>query len=271
VGNPSPGNYCHHCRVPTNPNSIHQETFCLTDAHLECPVYRIDDKKTFPHTLQGGGGRNKLRGSRKVRVFIIILVLGALLVFGWLYFQLFITGDIKLPGLAQESQTSTVIPSETKLQPTLALPTITIEVPTLSPVPTIILPTLTKIPPQRHALEVLVNVDNQNYLIHQAMVGDGFDYLAKTYKTSADVIRAMNYMLPPNIWENLPVVIAPGMTIADPSLPPLQAYKVLDQEISIDDLAKILLVDANLFRHYNACPDGCILVKGDWVIVPHNK
>jgi hypothetical protein len=118
---------------------------------------------------------------------------------------------------------------------------------------------------------VPVSVADHEYLIHLAMDSEGFDYLAKTYKTSVDVIRAINYLLPPAIWVNLPIVVSPGMTSVDPALPALQAYKVVDQEISVEDLAAKLQVDVSLFKLYTACPDGCNFSQGDWVIVPHSK
>jgi hypothetical protein len=103
------------------------------------------------------------------------------------------------------------------------------------------------------------------------MDGEGFDYLAKNFKTSVDVIRAINYKLPPTVWVDMPVVIALGLKIVDPASPAFQAYKVLDAEIDIEQLAKKLNVDAALLKKYNACLNGCVLKENDWVILPYSK
>jgi hypothetical protein len=193
------------------------------------------------------------------------------MVLGWFSYQFLRTGRLNIPFMRQISPTSVIIPTATNT-PTLALPTATLVLPTKTLIPTAThTSSPTPLPPQRHALEVPVIVNKQEYLIHRVMDGDGFDYLAKTYKTSVEVIRAINYLLPPAIWVNLPIVVSPGVTAVDPTLPALQAYEVFNDTISLDDLAVKLKVDAKLLRLFNNCPDGCTLAKGDWIIVPHTK
>lgn len=272
LGNPSPGNYCYHCKVVTSPLITHQETHCLSEAHLECSVYAQDEKKPFPRALQGESVKPDFQGSNTTRNIWILLGVILLVVFGWLSFQYFKTGKIMLPGMVLVSPSVVASAPATKIQPTAVLPTQTPMLPTSTPKPSATpSPTPTVVPAQRHALEVPVIVDSQEYLIHLAMDGEGFDFLAKNYKTSVEVIRAINYLLPPAIWVNLPIIVSPGVTTVDPALPALQAYKVIDQSIDIDDLARKLKVDVTLLKHFNACPVGCTLAKGDWIIVPYTK
>lgn len=272
LGDPSPGNVCYHCKFPTSPLTSHQETYCLADAHLQCLVYAQDEKKPFPRNLKGVDLPPDFQRSHTLRNFGILFGVGLLLLLGWYVFQYFTTGKITIPGFPQATQTFLVTPVATTVQPGLVLLTALPVQSTKIPDPKATLaPTPTAKPSQVHALEAPVKVDNQEYLIHLAMDGEGFDYLAKTYKTAVEVIRAINYLLPPAIWVNLPIVITPGVTSIDPALPAFEAYKVVKQDISIDDLAKKLKVEVTLLRHYNACPDGCSLAVGDWVIVPHSR
>ena len=271
LGNPSPGNYCYHCKVPTSPLTLHQETYCLTGGQAGCSVYQQDAKKPFPHALQGVDGMPEFRSSSTLRNFGILIGIGLVVLLGWLFFQYYLNGTPIIPISVPASATPVVTPLATNIQSAVVLPTETPVPPTKVPNPTATLaPTLTKTPPQRHALEIPVKVDNQEYMIHLVMDGEGFDFLAKTYKTSVNVLKAINYSLPPAIWVNFPIVVAQGVTTINPALPALQAYKVVEQ-ISIDDLAKKLQVDAALLKHFNACPDGCVLAKGDWVLIPHTK
>ena len=125
--------------------------------------------------------------------------------------------------------------------------------------------------PQVHALEVSINVDDHKFLIHRVGVGETFEILAKTYTTTPEVIRSINYSMKPSLWANSVIVISPGLQTVDPALPAFKTYQVTKQGIMIDELAEKLTVDPALLRLYNACDDNCRLAVGDWLIIPISK
>jgi hypothetical protein len=133
------------------------------------------------------------------------------------------------------------------------------------------LPAPTAAPEQVHALEVPVEVDGRQLLIHRVMGGESFEALERTFATSTDVILALNYSLSSPLWANSLVVLAPGSTALDPATPAFQPYQVGEPEISLPELARKLDVDPSLLGRYNHCPDPCQLQAGDWLLVPRMK
>jgi hypothetical protein len=228
------------------------------------------EREPFPLFLSGNG---KLSSASNGHIYRYVLVASGLA--GLFLMILFLSniGQFRIPKFTTSvSSGLKIVPTTGKIsiainpvQPATSQPKLT---PTTNVTPS---PTLTIFSPQKHALETPIKVDNHIFLIHLALDGEGFDYLVKTFETTIDVIRSLNYLLPPAIWVNLPIVISPGLDTVDPALPEFQAYKVKDTEISIEDLAKILDVDPELLRHYNACLSGCSLVNGDWLIIPYKK
>jgi hypothetical protein len=270
---PSTGNFCYHCKPIAVPQFQQQENFCLSLSYTNCPVYKQAADQPLPADL--AAEIKKSPGLTLNPKIILMLIIGAVLsVFLiWQGFVFFRTGQLDRRIFMQLSTEKTPTPTRAASEEVPSLtPTATIVAPTntLLPTPTH-LPTNTPLAPQKHALETPIQVEKDQFLIHLAMDGEGFDYLAKNYKTSVDVIRAINYKLPPTVWVNMPVVISPGLTVVNSAWPAFQAYKVLDAEITIDLLANKLNVDAALLKKYNACLDGCMLKENDWVIVPYSK
>src|ERR1700690_1011572 len=48
---PSVANYCYHCQNPAVPLLSHQESYCLSGAYSECPVYSQEIDQAFPPQL----------------------------------------------------------------------------------------------------------------------------------------------------------------------------------------------------------------------------
>ncbi len=273
LGYPSTGNYCHQCRPYTFPNFQHQEDYCLSVTHVDCPVYNQAPGQNFPAELKAETvSVARIAKPRKLRFFMFGAVLGIFVL--WMIIVAFQSGKFGmnvfahptelLPTFAAEATSTSMLP--------LVVPIETIVIPSVTPVPTQTLPpTPTLVPQQKHALETPILVGNRQLLIHLALNGEGFDYLGKTYNTTGEVIRAINFLHAPNVWANMPIIISPGLIVVDPDMPSFEAYKVVDIKISIDQLAKKLNIDGTLLRQYNACLNGCNLVKGDWVILPHSN
>ncbi len=111
-------------------------------------------------------------------------------------------------------------------------------------------------PPQVHALEVLINVDGQEFLIHRAVWSETFEMVDATYRTKPEAIRPLNYSMKPSLWANNQIVISLGLQTVDPALPAFQTYE-LSKETTIDQLAVKLNVDPVLLKCYNACTESC--------------
>jgi len=258
---PSTGNCCYHCQHSAVPLLAHQAAYCLGGKHADCPVYRQAENKPFPPQFRAGKDHRAARSGsigRLLIIFIVILLLGLV---GFIFFRKFVT-----PPLMAPSQT---FPTQTI--PTAIQPSATIVPPTRSPAPTSILVPTTTTVPQAHALEVPINVGDHKFIIHQVVEGQTFEMLTATYTTTPDVIRALNYFMPPSLWENSVIVISPGLKTVDPELPAFLAYEVTEAEITIDELTQKLEVDSMLLRNFNACPDNCLLAAGDWLIIPIPK
>ena len=254
---PSNGNQCYHCRPPAVPLQAHQQAYCLGASHADCPVYQQTGKKPLPSEFRAGEGPRVQRfglTGKLLAFFIGILLLGMV---GLQFFR----QNVITPPMMTPSQTI----------PTAIPPSATIIPPTNSPAPTSTFVPTTTIVPQVHALEVPINVDDHKFLIHRVGVGETFEILAKTYTTTPEVIRSINYSMKPSLWANSVIVISPGLQTVDLALPAFKTYQVTAQAIMIDELAGKLTVDPTLLRLYNACNDNCRLSAGDWLILPISK
>lgn len=189
---------------------------------------------------------------------IVFLLLVASLIFG----------VIRIPGLEGLAIGAKSSPSPTAQvstrTPTLTLPSAT---PTIivkaTKTPRPVIPT--SVTP--HALETPFG-GNLRFVIHRAIEGEGFIYLAEKYGTTVDAIRAINYNLPEALWVNK-ILVIPVKTGDVNGIPPFSIYQVVDIEVKVEDLAVLLEVDEDSLKKYNELPDGYILNQGDWVLVPH--
>lgn len=144
---------------------------------------------------------------------------------------------------------------------------------TPTPLPPTPIPSLTptEVPSTAHTLENPILVGVQPFLLHRAAEGEQIVLLIKQYQTTLEVLRAINYKSPTPLLLGKVIVIAPGLQSVDPNLPALEPYQVIDTEINIDDLGLKLGVNLVALKYYNGCVDGCQLVKGDWLLLPHVK
>lgn len=147
-------------------------------------------------------------------------------------------------------------------------PLVNTPTPTSTPQPS---PTPTRLLPQAHALDVPIMIGEQPILMHRVIEGEQIILLAKHNQTTVEVLQAINYLPPVPLIMDGVIVIAPGLQVIDPLLPSFEPYQVIDQEISVEDLAGKLGVDLILLKYYNRCPDAFRLVKGDWLLIPRVK
>ena len=254
---PSVGNYCYHCKPPAVPLQAHQEAYCLGASHAGCPVYQDAKKRSLPPEFRAGEGGRVQRFGLIGRLLVFVIGLLLLGVVGFQFFRQYVGTP---PAMTPSQMLPTAVP-----------PSATIIPPTNSPAPTSTFVPTTTLVPQVHALEVLINVDDHKFLIHRVGVGETFEILAKTYTTTPEVIRFLNYSMKPSLWANSVIVISPGLQTVDSALPAFKTYQVTAQTITIDELAGKLIIDSALLRLYNACDDNCRLSAGDWLIIPISK
>jgi len=269
---PSTGNFCFHGKAPAVPLLEHQGNYCLCPEHLNCPVFIKAKGTYFPKELRitERVSESKVNDNRKYFIAVILVLLLASIIWG----VIALSGNnlLNLGLFKNLSPVSPTFEAKTITVNPIPTPTLLFILPTQTSLPTPIpSPTSTSTPPQKHSLETPIQVDNYRYIVHLSMDGEGFDYLVKTYDTNIDVIKAINFMLPPAVWVNFPIVLSPGLKVIDPNMPAFLAYKVEDIEISTEQLAKNLKVNRELLQKYNGCPIGCNLKKNDWVIVPYLK
>jgi hypothetical protein len=268
ISYPSTSNHCFHCQIPSVPTPEHQEAYCLVKTHTNCPVYTQPETKPFPKNIMEADSE---QGSyRRPAWQFIILAVGILLggFVLWLSYQSFSARQIPITWI------SFLPATPTSVAPSIATPTVSVTSPPSTNTPTPALPTpkpsltSTDFPFQIHALDVPIMVGKQPILMHRALEGEQILLLTKQHQTSLKVLEWINHSPPAPLFAGKVIVIAPGLMDIDQALPPFEPYQVTDKEISIQGLAGKLGVDLEKLKYYNRCSDTCLLVKGDWLLLP---
>ena len=290
-GYPCSGNRCFHCRPAATPSVVHQEAFCLSGMQYECPVYSQEEGATIPSAIRMRAMPTNWAQRRRKPGWIFLYLALIVLLTGLAGYEF--VPNIQRTVNALRPQAPMRM-TATRLLPTPGATRTAVNAPMLGPVvsemgqvtPTPGIPSPnaatqacdlymnhgTPCPPSLtsppHALELPVTVDGLMFVIHSVTSGQTFETLAQLYGTTPDAILALNYKLKPPLRAATQIVIAPGMKSVIADLPAFEAYQVTGDPTTIERLARELTVDADLLRHYNACPGDCALNDGDWIIVP---
>lgn len=268
---PSLAHHCFRCNSPAIPLLEHQENYCLVDAHQSCPVFMQAQKGKFPKQYQA----KKQFFSGRLKIFIVLISL--FLLIGMF---LFVRGPTLFapifpanqnPFFISIPQTKTVQPTDIFYPPSQTPSLTKTSTPTATFTPTLtatfaLTPTVT---PALHGLELPIQGGTKNFVIHRIAPGETLEKFIKNYATSSDVINYINYRIPTPLWADSIIILMPGFTVVDRSLPSFEAYQVKETEISIEDLAQKLQVEVATLKYYNNCTSGCRLFRGDWVLIPH--
>ena len=262
-------NHCFYAKAPTVPTFEHQEAFCLTAEHTSCPVYQAAKGDPFPAQLV-----NTVKPPpppKNFKPLYISIGVGILLLalVGWVastILPLPASAIALVPGQATPTARATDV---TPATPTVVQATATLEVTasisaTASPEASA---ALIETPP----FEIPFKIGDEEFILHRVKSGEGLDYLAKVYNTTLDVIQATNYLLSTPILDDSVLLIRPGTVSLDPKLPSFQLYEVADQTITFDRLAEQLGVNLAQLKYYNGCAANCIIARGGWLLVPHQK
>ncbi len=258
---PSPQNCCFHAKPISQVALAYQRKYCLTFSFTGCPVYKSEVIGSLPKGIQG-----LMPGKSKIKLWMAILGVSLLILLAAIVGAYL--GLITIPGfqpmqpISQDTRTPVVgiIPSE------MMIPT----VPTITSTPEFF-PTQTDVPVvptaiQPHMLETPIGY-NPTLLLHRVISGESFIYLADTYNTSVQAIKAVNLNMVDLIYADQVIVIPVDTTDVE-SLPGFLVFEILDEGKTIEDVADELVVDLNSLIKYNDLVAGYQLTVGEWLLIP---
>ena len=236
--------------------------FCLSSDHTTCPVYTQEPaSKRVPENVFYRRKR-VLPHIRAPYILLAMLLAGAGLLVALLY-----TGMIKLPAF------SLINPEPTEVTDT---PVLEVLLPTLTPTPiptatithTPIPPSPTPTPIQPLMLETPVGPFGKEFIVHKVLPGEALVMLADMYFTSPEAIRTVNYQMPVFVWEDM-LLVVPYRHRDVSNIAPMSVYQVTEENMTMETLARKLVMDANLLLEYNQRPSGYILQEGEYVLIPY--
>lgn len=275
----SPRNRCYHVRPSASVRPEQQSRYCLTAAHTDCEEYHRESGSPLPPNLIDSQHQSRFGNKTKAGFWAILGIIVILIAWQVLSHGLFGHAgrghsQANMPALMPSANQLTVLLVPTQLEGTLTpadwttTPLPSVEVVTMTPTITPTLtPTFTPTLELPHALETPIGTATK-FLIHRIARGESLVFLAEQYRTTEAAIRSVNYFLPTPIWVGYLVIIPLDQTDVE-NLPVFEAYQVTGN-ISVEDLARQLLVDPGILENYNGLQDAQIVTVGEWLLVPHN-
>jgi len=262
LGFPSNWNFCYQSDPIAPPHFKHQEEFCLSGRHNECPLFLSQQAGPLPQELRSPPSSADVARKNSRRNLVIALSVGvAVLLLGWGMLR----RRLSSPEIGEVSQAvSPVVVSTFTLAPP---PTVSLLLPNIQA----ITPTLT-IVPSRHELEAPIGIEYK-FVIHKVIDGEDLNLYAEKYNTSIEAITAVNYKSLSPLWTNTLVIIPLGFTDVE-KLPSFEAYQVKEKDrgISVESLAERLKVTPLDLKYYNGwTSDGDRPLVGDVLLIPRLK
>lgn len=273
---PSGLNACFHVEPHAVPKLAHQEAYCLSPAHVECPVFQAPAgqkmSKSFQLPTEGISSKTKFWLRIGAAAFIVMLILLIILLRGqWLQND-----------LNRENQNEVTLTQSAIIQQTLsALSLQGTNTPTMEGVESELTPQVTAsssatvVPPtatifyQALALETPIGREYR-FVIHRIQDGESILLYANWYGTSPNAIMAVNVDLTYPIQIGGLIVIPIDMTDVT-GLPAFEPYEVKGLQISVEELAAKLSVSLEDLIRYNNLTGGYIIQPGEWVLVPRES
>ncbi|GAB4501653.1 MAG: hypothetical protein Fur0035_11960 [Anaerolineales bacterium] len=244
-------NRCFRCQVPGIPSLQHQDEFCLTEKHADCPVF-AEEAASLPEEIRQPEPRPQ-RGRRGWRLTIAIGLMGALLL-----------GALGLwNGLKNAPQpTASPSPLSASETPTLSATPAPSATATPSATPT---PEDTPIPQAGYALDTPFIINGRQFILHRVIEGEQLVLLARNYETSVNAIFAVNYQMTLAAAGSV-IVILPKSNSAQ-GLPAFWVHQVTQDENSLEAVTQKLGGDLAQTQAYNHCSGGCLLTKDSWLLI----
>lgn len=253
---PSVSNHCMNCRKPTQPAFVHQQEYCLTVAHVDCPLYAAAGRGDLPPEL---GGRNPM--GRK---------------WFWGIAALVAAGAIMAAVISSSSQAARVVesaspvPTVQPIEETFAPPATSTQAP--PPTPTLVAVQQPVVPLQLPGQDLTTESarfapgTSQSYLVHVVSVSETLDLIAANYNTTLQALIAVNYKIQPPVWVDAMIVVPPGASSAE-GLPAFTVHVVEQESVSSLNLADELFADEAALELYNGCNGPCEFVRGNVLLV----
>lgn len=261
---PSLGNLCYRCRPPSVPLLEHQLSTCLTKSFTKCTVYSSEKGNKLPKNLSelaNYKATNRklpwiIGGTAIIALISVVILLNQNKPVTKPEFN-----NVDSSTLVQETLTDESSQSMTPNQEGLVTAT-----------NTEIAPNVTAEATQTAATEVTHKLDTpiggeQKFIIHQVLDGESIEQYAIQYNTSKDAIIDVNYFLPIPLWINW-LIIIPVDLMDTVNLPTFEAYVVIDEMITVEQLAEKLAIDVTELGFYNGIESDYVLKSGNWLLIP---
>lgn len=259
---PSPWNYCHRINPSSAVSVSHQTNACLNEKYKQCEVYCSNTPKVLPRNLRATFSPVERKVTSRSVVFWIVI--GLLLLVG--LFLVLIGGQWSMGSTLSkdvlETPANTVASDEPDILPPSKSP-INTEVPDTPLNSTQIASRICG-----HELDVIFG-DEDRFVIHRIAIGENLDLYANRFQTSTNAILYINYEIQMPVWENAVIVIPVGTTVGV-GFPFFETFEQESIKISVDELAKQLNTDAQLFRRYNGFDEACSEFSG-WMLLPRKR
>ena len=283
-GFPSKWNYCHNVKPIAPPSLAQQREVCLTTIHASCPAIEAGQKKSLPKNFR----RRDANVARKLigRWMIVVVSLTFLILAGLIYSGYWVPSWVEKSSVP--AWISRVIPQKTMTgTPPVVIetdtPTVVIETPTVTPEKSIasetpppseedIAATQTKIALASrcaYPLESTFDSVNNQFIFHEVAAGESMTMLTERYETTQSAIEAVNYFLPSPLWADHVIVIPINTTNID-GLTLFKPVLLDEEDISLEELAQILLVSSAELIEFNQLDPSCRSFQG-WILVPAEK
>ncbi len=258
---PSNFNCCFKSKPVVPVSFYHQKKTCLSKNYLDCSVYKSASIIPLPNEMVGKYPRaGKFKFWQGLIVAIIVILIGVTVS------ALF--GVFNLSGVTaflKEASITMIPPLDSlPLETNTVLPPTSTNTQTLAPTgtDTPIFPTAIA----HHLLETTFG-ENPELVLHRVLEGEAFILLANTYNTSAEAIQAINYGMENTLFA-YQVIVIPVNTTDITSLPAFTVFEVIEDNLLIETVAIGFNVDIDDLRQYNHLPEGYILTKGEWLLIP---
>ncbi len=225
---PEAGNCCHRVKPPQPVALSQQSGVCLggSRAYQNCPVNNDAWQGALPAELAGDElaefSRPRWHYYAAAGLVLVVLLVVGLVIFnpsrpaGSLPFKTATLAGVipvaasptaeKISASATQNGALTVTSSVVSLTPTspaTPIPSTTTAAPTQTPTPTSLTPTIGP------GLETPFGPKGE-YIVHLLLAGENLDNLAVEYRTTSDVIRAINQPKNHVIWAGTPLVVIVG-------------------------------------------------------------
>ena len=283
---PSTWNYCHRAMPPASVRLAHQEHYCQSALHVQCPVFQADKIKPLPPDIRAG--KSPTPQKRRTWVPVTASLATVALVVGVLWFLGVPpllrgvasqapyavppgtpTATLELPASAVMAAPATAMPAIPPVTATASVPvaflsTVVIDrsTPTIQLAPT-------RVDACGHDLDEVFGI-GRRFIIHRVQSGESFEMYATTYGTDLATMQGVNAQ---------PLIpLHPGQIVVIPldqksidGVPLFDTYQLAEHTTKYAKITTLLaLPNLNEFLLYNGFQTTCPFFSG-WVLAPRSR